>query len=116
MRVLVCGGRDYIDASALWGALDKLRHEAAHDGMTVIQGGARGADQLAREWCVARLVPYLNFPADWIKYGKAAGPIRNQQMIDKGEPTLVLAFPGGPGTADMLFRAENACIPVKRII
>lgn len=115
MRVLVCGGRDYVDASTLWGALDTLRMETPHDALTIIQGGACGADQMAREWCQSRHVPFDNFPANWDKDGKAAGPIRNQRMIDHGKPLLVLAFPGGRGTEDMVRRAEVAGVPVKRI-
>lgn len=108
MRVLVCGGRDYCDASTLWGALDTLRRQSPHDAMIVIQGGARGADQMAREWCESRKVPYENYPAEWERYGRAAGPTRNQQMLDKGNPDLVVAFPGGKGTADMIRRAKEA--------
>ena len=115
MRVLVCGGRDYEDIDAVFGALDELKREAPVDTMIVIQGGATGADALARQWCNVARVEYINVPADWKKHGKAAGPLRNQKMIDKHEPDLVLAFPGGKGTADMVFRAENACIPIRRL-
>lgn len=115
MRVLVCGGRDYSDANTLWGELDTIRRETPDDAMVVIQGGAHGADQMAREWCATRYVPYDNYAADWAKHGKAAGPIRNQRMIDEGKPSLILAFPGGRGTADMCRRAENAGILIKRV-
>lgn len=111
MRVLVCGGRDYHDLDkikeTLWGMFDK------DDTVTLIHGDARGADKLSE----TALKEYFNggfevlrFPADWGKYGKRAGPIRNQQMLDEGAPDLVVAFPGGSGTADMVLRAEKACI------
>lgn len=115
MRVIVCGGRDFADTTAVWGALDTLWQKAPHDCMVVIQGGARGADQIAREWCVSRQVQYDNFPADWETHGKAAGPIRNQRMIDKGQPDLVMAFPGGRGTADMVRRSRAAGIDVVEV-
>lgn len=115
MRVLVCGGRDFSDSSTVWGELDTLRRSVPHDTMAVIQGGASGADQIAREWCSARHVPYDNFAADWNTHGKAAGPIRNQRMIDVGKPDLVLAFAGGRGTADMVRRARAASVPVREI-
>jgi hypothetical protein len=114
MRVLVCGGRDFDDQIAVWTALDELRQRAPHDALTIIQGGASGADKMARDWCAARKVPCINVPADWKKHGRAAGPIRNQKMLDEHVPDLVLAFPGGRGTADMVFRAQNACIPVEQ--
>lgn len=113
MRVLVCGGRDYCESSTVWGVLDTIRRSVPHDTMVVIQGGAAGADCIAREWCGSRGVPYDNFPADWKAHGKAAGPMRNQRMIDKGRPDLVVAFPGGRGTADMVRRARAAGIKVQ---
>ena len=115
MRVLVCGGRDYCDSSRVWGELDTLRRTARHDAMVVIQGGAHGADQIARDWCVSRKVPYDNYPADWNTHGKAAGPIRNQRMLDVGKPDLVIAFPGGRGTADMVRRARAAGVLVREL-
>lgn len=114
MKVLVCGGRDFYDRLAVWSALDELRLRAPHDSLIIVQGGADGADALARTWCLDRKVPYINVPADWKAHGRAAGPLRNQRMIDEHEPDMVLAFPGGRGTADMVFRAENACIPIQR--
>jgi len=109
-RILVCGGRDFADAAFLFGILD-MEAEARHVHR-IIQGGAKGADELARMWALSRFCDYDNFPADWKKHGKAAGPIRNQQMIDEGKPTKVFAFDGGRGTADMVRRAKAAGIPV----
>lgn len=109
-RVLVCGGRNYTDQAMLFGALDM---EAESRRLwRVIQGGANGADKLARMWAYSRKCEMENYPADWDKHGKAAGPIRNQQMIDEGKPTKVFAFAGGRGTADMVRRAKAAGIPV----
>lgn len=108
-RVLVCGGRDFNDEDTVFAALeshvDRMRS-------TVIQGHAPGADRLAREWCARNGVHIESYPADWASHGKAAGPIRNQRMIDVGKPTKVIAFPGGRGTADMVRRARAAGIPV----
>jgi hypothetical protein len=110
MRILVTGGRNYDDQAMLFGALDMQSEKSGIDA--IIQGGATGADELARMWCVTRRCRYDNYPADWKAHGKAAGPIRNQQMIDEGQPTMVFAFPGGRGTADMVRRAREAGIPV----
>ncbi|KQP61039.1 DUF2493 domain-containing protein [Methylobacterium sp. Leaf108] len=113
MRVLVCGGRDYRDKAHVFATLDRLAAEPGIDW--VIQGGATGADQMAREWCHIRRIGYLNFPADWKQHGRAAGPLRNATMIAEGRPDLVLAFPGGRGTADMTRKAEAAGINVVRV-
>jgi len=114
MRVLVCGGRDYDDQGEVWSALSDLR--ARFGRLTVIQGGATGADMLAREWAFRQSsVRLINEPADWQKHGKAAGTIRNQLMVDEYRPELVLAFPGGRGTADMVRRAKAAGVPVREV-
>lgn len=80
-----------------------------------IQGGANGADYLFWQWTDARGVPCGSYNADWKAHGKAAGFIRNQQMLDEGKPNLVVAFPGGPGTAHMVARARAAGVRVVEI-
>lgn len=110
MRVLVCGGRDYSDAAMVNGILDGINRSTPI--AVLIQGGAAGADCLAREWCGAHEVPYDNYAADWKAHGRAAGPMRNQRMIDDGNPDLVVAFPGGRGTADMVRRARKAGLTI----
>ncbi len=108
-RVLVCGGRDYHDATTMEQVLSSFLEQ----GDCVIHGGARGADALAGD-IAGRVLgyPVHVFPADWHQYGKAAGPIRNKQMLDEGKPTLVLAFPGGRGTQNMIDQARTAGISV----
>jgi hypothetical protein len=81
----------------------------------IIHGGATGADTLAQAYANDRVIPTLVFKADWDKYGRAAGPKRNAAMLKQGKPDLVIAFPGGKGTADMVRRAEAAGVPVRRV-
>ena len=84
--------------------------------MVVIHGGARGADDLARQWGEISVgIEGVEFRADWTARGKAAGMIRNQRMLDEGRPDLVVAFPGGRGTADMVRRARKAGVEVIEI-
>lgn len=109
-RVLVCGGRDYSDVGQLFDVLDTAH--AANPIVDVIHGNASGADSLAHEWAYRRRIRMRPFTADWKKHGKAAGPIRNQRMLDEGRPDMVIAFPGGRGTADMIERANKAGVPV----
>jgi hypothetical protein len=78
----------------------------------VIHGDARGADRLAGEIANAAGIPVESYPADWVKHGRAAGPIRNQLMLDVAKPDVVLAMPGGNGTADMVRRAKAAGVAV----
>lgn len=120
-RILVCGGRDYGSED---GQLDRLRRtldaalEAAWSAgkdAVIIHGNARGADLLADQYAREKSLRILSFPADWDLYGKAAGPIRNKQMLDEGKPHAVIAFPGGAGTANMIKLAKNKGIPVLHV-
>jgi hypothetical protein len=113
MRVLVCGGRDFSDCGLVFDTLDALAKVEVVD--CIIEGDARGADRIAGAWAKRRRVDLVLIPADWQKHGKAAGPIRNQKMLDQGKPDLVIAFPGGRGTDDMVRRAEVAGVSVKRV-
>lgn len=112
-RVLFCGSRDWTNERRIGFALDMLRPRV------VIEGEARGADLLARKQAELRGIEVLPFPAKWKEYGKAAGPIRNKQMLDEGKPDLVVAFHASlgesKGTADMVARARKAGIPVQVI-
>lgn len=109
-RVIVCGGRDYSNRELLFEVLD-VAH-ATNPFEALIHGNAKGADQLADEWAAERAVKTLTFTPLWEEHGKAAGPMRNQKMLDTGKPHLVIAFPGGRGTADMVRRAQAAGVPV----
>lgn len=135
MRVLVCGGRGYGEVPTwarpmspehgrlLLKAHDEVCHlyetldDLAPRPTLIIHGAAKGADRHAKAWAESRGIEDLPFPADWYANGfgrldKSAGPRRNQKMIDEGKPDLVIAFPGGRGTADMTTRARAAGIEV----
>lgn len=113
MRLLVCGGRNYDDRVRVFRELDALEINEGVD--LVIHGGATGADALASEWAISRCIPERWFAAEWKRFGRPAGPMRNQRMLDEGKPHLVLAFPGGPGTADMVNRAIIAGVEIRRV-
>jgi hypothetical protein len=110
MRVLVCGGRDFGRWDVLLATLDDLHAQRPID--VIMHGGAPGADTMAEDWAKLRGAFNLPYYAAWKKHGRAAGPIRNQLMLDEGKPDLVVAFPGGAGTADMVRRATAAGVPV----
>jgi hypothetical protein len=113
MRVLVCGGRDYEDSVRVNEVLDEFHSNTPIT--LLIEGGARGADSLADRWAVHNYIPSMTFNAEWDKYGKAAGMIRNQKMLDVGKPDVVIAFPGGRGTSNMVNIAEKAKVRVIKI-
>ena len=123
MRVLVCGGRFFVDWKFLnyWLTNRFYQFKETSDNfgdwsfgdLTIIQGCAKGADTLARRWAADNGIPFEDYPADWDKYGKRAGFIRNKQMLDEGKPDLVVAFPGGKGTEMMCRIAKEAGVPVE---
>ena len=101
LRVLVCGSRFYTDKYKVWKVLDLVQAEE-NEPIIVIEGRCTkgGADMFAGQWATKNLPieNHLQFPADWHKYKKSAGPIRNRQMLIEGKPDLVLAFGGRDGT------------------
>lgn len=111
MRVLVCGGRDFDDRELVRVVLDRIHKETPITA--IIHGAAPGADTLAGWWATVNEVQNLDYPADWNRYGRAAGPMRNDLMLRVAKPDMVLAFPGGRGTADMVRRARSAGVPVE---
>lgn len=137
--VLVCGGRDFANLSdKKWGSEEwttavkqhqfiskslsefAIRHSkfyVPNDNwlpfdICIIAGKATGADSAAVDWASVNWCSFKEYPADWKTHGKAAGYIRNKQMLEEGKPNFVLAFPGGKGTANMVKLAEDAGVPV----
>lgn len=117
IRVLVCGGRDYAatepERLLMLQTLASIHRRRRFS--LIIEGGATGADTGARIFGDVAGIPVSTFKANWLKHGRAAGPIRNQQMLDEGKPDLVVAFPGGRGTADMVRRAREAGVEVMEV-
>jgi YspA, cpYpsA-related SLOG family len=137
VRVLVCGDRRWTTCPACGrneevhdtGCVEQRRHPGRdavyrvldallgeHGPLAIIEGEAKGADQTAARWARERGQGLLPFPADWRRYGRGAGPVRNRQMIEEGRPQMVVAFhsdiTNSRGTADMVRQAEKAGIPV----
>jgi len=111
MRVLVCGGRDFNDNDWIWNALLGIEWIFDKRIQTIIHGGARGADQGGAKWGVTHGREVLTFIADWKNLGKSAGFIRNKAMLVDGKPDIVLAMPGGKGTAHTVKLAKQMNIP-----
>lgn len=117
ISLLVCGSRTVTDHKWAKSLADTFQYLKV---AKVIHGGAKGVDTLAGVAARLMEIPTQVFMADWDKHGKAAGPIRNQQMLDEGKPDLVLAlYPASgitKGTKDMVDRARKAgvnCIEVQ---
>ena len=113
MRVLVCGDRDWQDTKLVYQELRKLPA-----GTTIIEGEARGADTIARLMGTLLNFKVIGVKADWDGSGRAAGPIRNQIMLNM-TPDLVIAFhdslSSSKGTKDMVVRAMRKRVPVRLV-
>ena len=114
--VLVTGGRDYDDRQRVNDTLDDLKVDF------LIEGGASGADALARSWAEIRGVHFATVPALWSRFGKTAGPIRNAVMVtlikalqSTGVECIVIAFPGGSGTSNCVSLAEEHELEIRRV-
>ena len=111
MKVLVCGSRLWTDPWLILAELRKLPSD-----VTIIHGGARGADRLGGTMAEGIGLKVIEVPAEWGRYGRSAGPIRNQKMLDM-KPDLVLAFHEdrglGKGTAHMVRIARKAGVEVR---
>ena len=116
VKALICGSRHYDNYDKVKETVKSLVDE--HGKIIIIEGGAKGADTLAKNAAIELGIEYREYKADWKRYGRAAGPKRNQLMLDTENPDLVIAFhedlESGKGTKDMLKRAEKA--GVKTII
>ena len=113
MRVLVCGSRQWSNRATIRSWLTKLK-DFGYD--TLVEGEAVGADSIAREEGEALGLTILSFPANWAKFGRAAGYIRNSQMLLEGQPNLVIYFSlnleASKGTKNMVEQATKAGVPV----
>ena len=104
-KYLVCGGRDFNDYARMEEVLDKI---IGNNPFWLVHGAARGADKLSGEYARTRdCKGVFEYPADWDTHGKAAGHIRNKEMLLNERPDLVIAFPGGVGTANMISLAKK---------
>ncbi len=114
MRLLICGGRDFCDYDKLEKTLSWFHRISA-----ICHGGAKGADTLVHRFMQENFqkegahitgepweIEYGVFRADWYSHGKAAGMIRNAEMLSEFKPDLVIAFPGGVGTKHMVEHAK----------
>lgn len=126
MRLLVCGDRNWTDVDLIKHVLEDVLEQAlimpTDEDQEIfrpvlIEGEARGVDSIAATIARAYGVPVIPFPADWTKYGKAAGPIRNKQMLDEGKPSIVFAFHDdlehSRGTKDMITQALDRGLIVR---
>lgn len=114
-RILICGDRNWTDVKAI---AKVMRGFDPHTSI-LICGMARGADRISYQLAKGTGWRVMEFPADWDKHGRAAGPIRNAEMLTVGKPELVIAFhddlDNSKGTANMVKIAKRAGVRVRLV-
>lgn len=111
MKVVITGGRDYQDEIRVWDILDALKPSYVYVGDC-----PTGVDHFVTRWCDETKTSHKIFTANWDKFGKRAGPLRNGAMLDDAGPqTVVIAFEGGRGTEDCVRQAKLKDMLVMRV-
>lgn len=118
IRLLVSGSRSYMDYYNFHEVMNRYaRNLEKHDVeiKVVIHGCANGVDTMAGAWAAAWGIPVEEYPANWKDYGRAAGPIRNRQMLTEGKPDLLIAWleQGSRGTKNMIDQAKDFEVPTQ---
>ncbi len=111
ITILCCGGRAYADYDHVHDTLNAITVEFVPAELHIVHGGAPGADSLCGKWAERYGIKVTVYPAHW-RSGPSAGPRRNARMLAESRPDLVVAFPGGRGTRDMVLKARAAKVVV----
>lgn len=114
MRVIIAGGRDFYDYEYMKKSLDGyfLNRNNKNDDIEIICGEAKGADSLGKKYALEHNYKVISFPANWKKYGKIAGYIRNTQMRDYAEELVVFWDGKSKGTHHMIKIAQEINMPI----
>lgn len=118
-KVIICGSRDFTDYELLKSKCDLFLSKKIEDGykITIISGCAKGADTLGERYANERNFYIEKHPANWNKYGKGAGFIRNQEMALSAHACIAFfsSTKESKGTKDMVNKAEKENLMVRRI-
>ena len=123
-RIIIAGSRDFENyevvktkAAAVIKAIKEKEPEAK---IEIVSGGARGVDSLGERFAREYGYKLWRFPADWNAYGRAAGPIRNRQMLEfamERNPVLIAFWNGASrGTSNMVDIAQDAKVSIYRYL
>lgn len=110
MRVAVTGGRTFDDIECVHRTLNAFHASYGIDALA--HGNASGADTLAGSWAIKHGGLVVKFDAEWKRFGKRAGPIRNETMLREFKPDMLFVFPGGTGTAHCVSMAKKLGVPM----
>ena len=115
-KVVIAGGRDFNDFSTLCNTMDKLlERQIKINKITIISGGARGADTLGERYAQLRNFGLIRVKADWNKHGKSAGFIRNKEMLNSANGVVCFWDRKSKGTGHMVSITKGSLIPLRVI-
>lgn len=112
IRVIISGSRNFSDDDLFDNSLRNILSGVNPNNLEIISGGCTGADAMAEDYAERFGLKFAEFPAYWTKYGKAAGPMRNEQMAKYAADAdcgMLIAFPIGEsrGTRNMIKLAKQ---------
>lgn len=109
MKVIVAGGRDFDDKRMLYNVLDRMfipqDFVLPEHTLEIVCGCAEGADYLGEHWAITNWAPVKYFPADWERYGKGAGMVRNREMAEYSDALVAFWDGESRGTSNMIQEA-----------
>jgi len=111
MKVIIAGGRDFDNKVIFYGAIKSFQDNNGNI-TEVVCGMAEGADTLGRLWAEFMEIPVKPFPADWVQFGKSAGPRRNKQMAEYADALIAFWDTKSKGTHSMIMQATNRKLKV----
>lgn len=115
-KVCIAGSRSFTDWLLMWEFLEKkladfLKLTTGSGISEIVSGTAKGADKLGERYAVAKSIPIKRFPADWNKYGKVAGHVRNRQMAEYADVCVVFWDGESRGSANMIACTKELKLP-----
>lgn len=115
-RVVVAGSRGFDDLALLAKRMDKILGNISESrDIVIVSGGARGADETGEFYALSKGYDVERYPADWEKYGKGAGPIRNKEMLEIADAVVVFWDGKSRGTMNMKNITEDSGKPLRVI-
>ena len=103
MKVIIAGSRNFNNYDFLQNKINELKLNITE----IVCGEARGADLLGRQYGINNNIPVKSFPADWGKYGKSAGYIRNKEMAEYADYLIAFWDGNSKGTNNMINIMKN---------
>lgn len=115
INLLIAGSRSFTDYTKFKSYVNKFTAGLNKNEITIIEGGAKGTDRMAREFAIENEIQFITMNADWNTHGKAAGMIRNRQMGEKATHAIIFWDGQSPGTKNMISICEELGVTLRTV-